>query len=92
MNPNDERRTNSRVDTGRRSFLKVPLVAGATGALLYAGYSRDAQTEEEKSSQPADTSQKKVIDEYDPANIKLAHRISSGIAEKDLLFFDVKAQ
>ena len=44
------------IDTGRRSFLKAPLVVGAAGALLYAGYSGDADTNEEPSTKPVNQS------------------------------------
>lgn len=67
----------------RRHFLKLPLAAGAAGVLLYAGYSRNEDKDEAKQPGPA---RKPVIDEYDDKNIKLAHRVPSGISDDELLF------
>ncbi len=78
--------TDGPIDTSRRKFLQGPLVAGAAGALLYAGYSRTADTGEQREPQTADKPRPKVIDEYDPANSKLAHRLRADISEKNLLF------
>jgi mannonate dehydratase len=57
----------------RRDFLKLPLVAGATALATTSGAVR-AQAP------------RPVIDEYDPANIKLSHRVPARISEDDLLF------
>lgn len=69
----------------RRRFLTAPLVAGATGALLYAGYSRRdefSQAQEATGDQQSDP----VLDEFDMRNIKLAHRVSATISDEDLHF------
>jgi mannonate dehydratase len=71
-----------RTNKSRRHFLKLPLAAGAAGVLFYAGYSRNADDREQK--QPGQA--KKLIDEYDPKNIKLAHRVTSTIGDDDILF------
>ncbi len=68
-------------ETNRRDFLKLPLVAGATGVLTSTSLSNVAQSIEPKQKSPD-----KVIDEYDPTNIKLARRLSATISEDDLLF------
>lgn len=70
----------------RRDFLKLPLAAGAAGALLYAGYSQDADSDEAENSAQQSSKPARVIDEHDPGNIKLAHRISANISDDDLLF------
>ncbi len=54
----------------RRDFLKLPLVASATSSFPVAGSAASGKT----------------IDEYDPANIKLAHRVPARISDEDLLF------
>src|SRR3954465_4651589 len=54
----------------RRSFLKASLATGALGAL----------------QQAAAPPRKPVIDEHDPKNIKLAHRVPSTISDEELLF------
>src|SRR5262249_1441161 len=46
----------------------------------YAGYSRNAGDAEQAGQA------KKVIDEHDPKNIKLAHRVPSTISDDDILF------
>ena len=76
-------RRNSR--SNRRDFLKLPLAAGVSGALLYAGYSRntDSSAADPSKQRPADGP---VIDEHHPANIKLAHRLSAKTSDDDLLF------
>jgi mannonate dehydratase len=71
---------------GRRRFLKASLAAGAAGALLYSGYSRNAAPGDEKPTAQAAPSRKPVPDEYDAGNIKLAHRVSSALGDDDLLF------
>ncbi|HYM11836.1 MAG TPA: mannonate dehydratase [Bryobacterales bacterium] len=55
----------------RRNFLRFPLAAGVARLLPAAG---------------AQNSRRSVIDEYDPANIKLAHRVPATISDDDLLF------
>ncbi len=82
--------TSRPVDAGRRDFLKVPLAAGAVGAMFYAGYSRNSitrqATSQETRSESRHNRQGSIIDEYDESNIKLAHRISSEISDDELLF------
>ena len=56
--------------TDRRNFLKLPLALGAFGMLPGTGFG----------------SPRKIIDEYDPANIKLSHRLPARISDDDLLF------
>src|SRR5262249_7147169 len=51
--------------------------------LLYAGYSQNANKDEAK---PAGQPRQPTIDEYDPKNIKLAHRVPSTISDDDILF------
>ena len=63
-------------DTGRRDFLKLPLLASAAGLLLGGRFSPNAGADESK----------QVIDQHDMANIKLARRLSDAIADDDLLF------
>lgn len=66
----------------RRSFLKVPLAAGALAGLAYLGYSRRAEPDEpRRAAQP----RKQVLDEYDDKNIKLAHRVPAGITDDELV-------
>ena len=57
--------------TARRSFLKSTAVAGALAA---EGRVRAAGA-------------RNVIDEHDPGNVKLAHRIPARVSDDDLLFF-----
>ena len=54
----------------RRDFFKLPLALGTTALFERDGAGAD----------------RRVIDEYDPANIKLAHRVPARIADDDLLF------
>ena len=61
------------VVTRRRDLLKLPLAGGAT-ALLW------------RSSTEAAEKPRKTINEYHPANIKLAHRVSIRATDDDLLF------
>lgn len=87
----ESKTTGSSIDAGRRRFLKGPLAAGAAGTLLYAAYSqnsgsRDSDANEVAATKPANKRHRKVIDEYDPRNIKLAHRLRADIGEQDLLF------
>jgi len=70
----------------RRRFLALPLTAGAVGALLYAGASRQANPGDTERPAPEKRGRKPVLDEYDDKNIKLAHRVSSGLSEDDILF------
>ncbi len=60
------------MDARRREFLKLPLAAGASVAIPAVAAAQD--------------SRRKVIDEYDPSNVKLAHRVSAKIGDSDLLF------
>jgi len=81
MSTNDNHDERSGTDRSRREFLKLPLAAGAAGALLSTQPSTRANSEETKSAKRL-----RVIDEYHPANIKLARRLSANIGEEDLLF------
>ena len=71
-------------DASRREFLKLPLAASAAGLLVGVGPLRRAGAAE--ASRPKRDARAKVIDEYDPANIKLARRLSAAIGDEDLLF------
>ncbi len=66
---------------GRRDFLILPLAVAAGGSCLVAGRPGTAAE-----TQPGVTARDDVIDEYDPANIKIAHRVSAQISDEDLLF------
>ena len=71
-------------DFSRRGFAKLALGAGVGGGLALAAYSRyqvlPRTVAEATAAKPA------PIDEHDEKNIKLAHRVSSGIADDDILF------
>jgi mannonate dehydratase len=67
------------METGRRRWLQLSLAAGAASALPPA----KAAAQAPRSAAPA---ARRPIDEYDPSNIKLAHRVPANIAEDDLLF------
>jgi mannonate dehydratase len=63
---------------GRRRFLKASLAAGAAGALCQAeSLSRGVRAAEAR---------KPALDEHDPKNIKLAHRVPSSASDDELLF------
>src|SRR5262245_26841679 len=62
----------------RRGFLKKSLAAGAIGALQQA----PALDTSGQVAQP----RKPAIDEDDPKNIKLAHRVPSSASDEELLF------
>src|SRR5262245_35811653 len=62
----------------RRGFLKASLTAGALGALQEV----PARAAPAAAIQP----RKPVIDEHDPKNIKLAHRVPSTASDEELLF------
>ncbi len=62
---------------GRRAVLRAPLAAGAL-TLAGAGCST---IREDASARPAG----EIIDEYDPANIKMAHRTSWKASDEELL-------
>ena len=83
---NDQQQPGRQAEKGssRRDFLKAPLVAGAAGALLYAGYSGTGGKGETAATEKS--AGRSVIDEQNPANIKLAHRVSAKISDDDLLF------
>lgn len=66
----------------RRAFLAVPLTAGAAGALFYAG----TRGGNEGDVEPPRREHRPLIDEHDPKNIKLAHRVSSTITDAEILF------
>ena len=64
---------NGNKGSNRRDLLRLPLAASAGGA-LFSGLA------------PAQSRARIVLDEYDPSNLKLAHRVSANIADDDLLF------
>src|SRR5262245_38619132 len=64
----------------RRAFLKASLAAGAIGAL------QPTPAPAAPAPAPAAQPQKPVIDEHDPKNIKLAHRVPSTASDDELLF------
>ena len=78
--------SSDRSQSARRDFLKMPLAAGAAGALLYAGYSRDADSDVADKPKQQASKPTHAIDEHDPANIKLAHRVSANTSDEELLF------
>ena len=84
MKNDTERTTGGEADHGRRNFLKLPLAAGAMGGLAGLAYLSRAQLG--KQPQPATPPRKPVLDEYDDRNIKLAHRVTPGISDDELLF------
>ena len=57
--------------TGRRKFMMLAFAAGATGPLRGSQVTRSGRV---------------VMDEHDPANIKLSHRVSAYNSDDDLLF------
>src|SRR5260370_41720154 len=59
----------------RRRFLKASLAAGAVGVL-----------QQVQGVTAAEQPRKPVMDEHDPKNIKLAHRVPSGASDDELLF------
>ena len=69
--------SNARVKPGRRDLLKLSLGAGAAGMLPSRAPAQ---------SQGSGTAGRRVIDEFDPGNIKLAHRVPARISDEDLLF------
>src|SRR5690349_23609022 len=74
------------VSPGRRNFLKLPLAAAAVGGLAYLGY-RDRVAADKGQPPGADRGPgRPALDEYDPKNIKLAHRVSPGLSDDELLF------
>ncbi len=68
-----QRNQSSSKGSMRRDFLRLPLAAGAGGA-LFGGLA------------PAQSRARTVLDEYDPSNLKLAHRVSAKITDDDLFF------
>ena len=64
-------------EQNRRELLKLPLAAGALTLAAQADAPAQAQSAGK---------QRKTIDEFDPANIKLAHRVSIRATDDDLLF------
>jgi mannonate dehydratase len=68
-------------DRGRRDFLKLPLLVAAG-----QGFSVARHTAHAAQLQPDVPAPKQVIDENDPANIKIAHRLPAQISDEDLLF------
>src|SRR5262249_57387406 len=77
-------RPGGEADPGGRNFLKLPVAAGALGGL--AGLAYLSRAEPDKQPQPAAPPRKPVLDEYDDQNIKLAHRVTPGISDDELLF------
>jgi mannonate dehydratase len=75
-----EANADSRGNAGksRRGFLKASLSTGALGALEHA----TALGAPKAAAQP----RKPAIDEHDPRNIKLAHRVPSTASDEELLF------
>ena len=73
-------RRNSR--SNRRDFLKLPLAAGVSGALLYAGYSRntDSSAADPSKQRPADG---RVIDEHHPAALALRDIIGTAVLYRE---------
>jgi mannonate dehydratase len=71
---------------GRRNFLKLPLAVAAAGGLAYLGY-RDGVAADKGQPPGADRGPRRpALDEYDPKNIKLAHRVSPGLSDDELLY------
>ena len=68
-----QNRTSSLFQSKRRELLKLA-VAGAAAPLLDAAAAKPS------------TPRARVIDELDPANIKLSHRVSIRVADDELLF------
>src|SRR4051812_31714028 len=62
----------------RRGFLKTSLAAGAFGAFQ--------QVPTLGTPEPAVQPRKPAIEEHDPKNIKLAHRVPSSASDEELLF------
>src|SRR5262245_56446803 len=62
----------------RRGFLKASLATGALATLQQA----TAQGAPNAAARPG----KPVLDEHDPRNIKLAHRVPSTASDEELLF------
>src|SRR6516162_2736259 len=83
MKNDTERTTGGEADHSRRNFLKLPLAAGALGGLAGLAYLSRAEPDKQ---QPAAPPRKPVLDEYDDKNIKLAHRVTPGISDDELLF------
>jgi mannonate dehydratase len=83
MKNDDGQTSRDSVDQGRRNLLKLPLAVGAAGGLVYLGYLSGAAPDREQQPAPP---RKAVIDEYDEKNIKLAHRVSPGLSDDELLF------
>jgi mannonate dehydratase len=66
----------ARWKTGRRNFLMLPLAGSAAALLPNAAPGAAAP--------PA--AKRRVIDEYDPSNVKLSHRIPAAVTDEELLF------
>ena len=62
----------------RRGFLRTSLAVGAIGAIQ--------QSPALGAQEPAVQPRRPVIEEHDPKNIKLAHRVPSTASEEELLF------
>jgi mannonate dehydratase len=61
------------MNQSRRGLLKLPIAAGAAALA--------SQTSGAAAGKP-----RKVIDEFDPANIKISHRVSLRVSDDELLF------
>jgi len=70
----------SRRPASRRELLKAPIAACMASA---AAGSRGAAAPEEREDPPV--RKRRALDEYDPANIKLAHRVSARAVDEELL-------
>jgi hypothetical protein len=86
MTSEAERTPRDGVNTGRRRFLQLPLAAAAVGGLAYLGYRDRAAAAGKGQPGGAEAPRRPVLDEYDPKNIKLAHRVTPGISDDELLF------
>jgi mannonate dehydratase len=68
------------VNRSRRSFLKWPLAAGAAGGLAYLASRGPAAPDREPPGAGA------PLGEDDEKNVKLAHRVTPGLSDDELLF------
>jgi mannonate dehydratase len=85
MNSDGNRNLWMRGQTSRREFFKAPVVAGAAGMLLGAGFPRGTPLDETTQTDSAGVRRESTISEYDPVNVKVAQRVSPDISDDDLL-------
>lgn len=85
MNRHASRVSHRAFNPHRREFLKLPLAVGAAGAVI-AARPITRGVGQTKPPVPATRSSRAVIGEYDPANIKLARRVSDTLSDKDMAF------